>query len=165
MAKPLVPHPYVSPDEFPECPTPHVVATFIADWQRHGHIRRCSHVRVSRPHGGGFTGVPTYYVPECEKDCFIRSRQQHRYPASTTWEFHGCPPDCRMYEAAWWGRLKQGVGQAWWHLEWRITGIGTWYASLSGWTQVIIALALLALASAPWRATVLEGLKILASGK
>lgn len=163
MARPRLPHPYVTAEPTPEFKTPNDVATFIAEWQTRGHIKRCAHAKVSSPYGGGYSSVPVYYVPECEKDSFVRLRAgEGGYTRRPLWAFEGCPPDCRMYEAAWRGRLKRRVRRVWRDVEWRITGIAKWYASLSGWTQVIIALALLALAGAPWRTTVLDGLKILA---
>lgn len=156
ITKALVPFPYPC-ESFPDFETPHEAAALIAAFQAQGHIKKCSHVDVE--------GVARFY-PRCHRDSFqVQRPPLTRLPSSRAEYdrrlFLGCPPDCHYYEPAWKGKTKEWLRTHWWPFRRGVVGIAQWFASLSPAVQVILALALLALAGAPWRITVLEGLKII----
>lgn len=140
------PHPYGGRPVFY---TQHEAASLIADYQARGHIKRCAHLRVGAT-ANWYTEIPKY-LPECEKKSFEERDEL----------FYGCPKGCLLYKPAWKGRVKKLSRGAWWPLRRGIVGTAQWYASLSPAAQAILALGLLALLSAPWRDTVLQGLRII----
>lgn len=159
------PFPYPFPCEFfPNFETRHEAAALIAEFQRKRRVKKCAHTDVESV-GGGYSGAPRFR-PRCNRDSFLvaepdtdrmprwRAEYARRY-------FLGCPPDCLYFEPAWKGEVREWWGWAWWPSRRGVVGIAQWFTSLSAPVQAILALALLALAGAPWRSTVLEGLKII----
>jgi len=132
----------------------HVSALFIEEYQHRGYIKNCIHLENSRFGGGGWSA--TEYGPDCREDSFHKETV-----GGGRYAFYGCPEDCRLYEPAWKGKAKKSLRVWRWSLQRWISGFGKWYASLSMPVQVILALALLALVGAPWRETILEGLRII----
>lgn len=150
-----LPFPYPCQDS-PRFDTQHWVATLIAEYQDWGHIKKCAHVHIER-----FDNVldkTSTYGPGCHKDSFVVREDpdgdyQLRY-------FYGCPKECRLYRSAWVEKTEDWLNTRWRDLRRTIVAVFQWYASLSAVTQAILALAILALVGAPWRDTILEGLKI-----
>lgn len=132
----------------------HDVAVLIEEYKQSGHIKRCTYVSI-KDILDGYTGAVTYR-PDCEKDSFVVKKKNYRQ-----YDFYGCPKDCRLYQAVWWGKPKQWLKDQWWPFRRFIVGTAQWYASLSPVTQVIIAITLLALAGTPWRGTIVDVLKII----
>lgn len=140
---------------FPQLKTQHEAATLIAEYQADGHIKKCAHLHISTS-GSGFGGQ--YYGPRCRRDSFDIRPEDRSHARSL---FYGCPRDCRLYRRAWVGKTEDWLNTRWRDLRRTIVALFQGYASLSPFVQVILALALLALVGAPWRETILEGLKII----
>jgi hypothetical protein len=139
---------------FPQLETRHEAATLIAEYQADGHIKKCAHLHIATS-GSGFGGE--YYGPRCRRDSFDIGPDDRGHARKL---FYGCPRDCRLYRRAWVGKTEEWLNKRWWRLRGTIVGVAQWYASLSAVAQVILALAVLALVGAPWRDTILDGLKI-----
>ena len=139
-------------EDVPRFKTQHKAAVFIENFQAKEHIKRCSHVTV----GTIGSGIISHdYRPICAKDSF-EDRTEGREVL-----FYGCPSDCRLYEPAWKGKTVVWCRNAWRPMRRGMIGVGNWFASLSGATQAILAVGIVALLNQPWRATIVEILKII----
>ena len=151
-----LPHPFICKD-VPRFNTQHEVVVFIEMYKSKGHIKRCTHLEFGEIGTGGYA---TDYTPKCRKDSFIIQDEGINRSA-----FYGCDRECRLYEPVWWGKPKRWLKKQWWPFRRFVVGTAEWFASLGHITQVIFALALLALVSTPWRGTIVDILKIIYSGK
>jgi hypothetical protein len=133
--------------------TSHEAEEFVAAYQQAGYIKRCAHLSI-RKHSVSLSTLG--YRPVCAQDAFDQEAHQPYAAGGLTITFYGCPPDCRRYQSATrarWIRYGRIAGRTLWNF---FAGLGTWYASLSGMAQLVLALLVAGLISLSWRTTLLE---------
>jgi hypothetical protein len=114
------PYKYPYPCEYrPRFTSQNDAYVFVERFIKHGDMKDCSYLRVSM-FESGYTGHD--YGPDCEKDSFKTEETEHY----STRLFYGCPKDCRLFQAAWKGRMKKRLRAT--HRG--IKGFGRWLVEL-----------------------------------
>lgn len=120
----------------PNFDTKHRAQVFIEGYQAKGYIKHCTHLSLGT-YGNGFS---EWYGPKCAEHSIEIEDTGYRKNL-----FHGCPKNCRLYQAAWRRKTKKWFKDHWWPLRRGIIGIADWYKALAPVTQALWPLLILAL--------------------
>ena len=109
------PYPYPC-DYHPRFPSQHEARVLVERFKEHGDMKDCTYLTVK---GSGYMGYS--YGPHCDRDSFRTEEDGHGKNL-----FYGCPKDCRLYEAAWKGRMKSRMGKAYRTFRGGVVGLSNW---------------------------------------